>query len=335
MAIEQRALLLEPSIYAPEALALLSNAGIDYELAHCQTRDELAERLQGAIAERRPFTVLFARLGLAVDGAVLAAGAAALRWVVTPTTGLDHIDLSQAKQHGVRVLSLKEHPAFLATISSTAEHTFCLLLGLCRQLPAAHADVLAAQWRRLPFPGRELRGLTIGIVGLGRLGGMVAGYARAFAMTVLGCDERDDPFADPANRHVRRVPLDALLADSDVVSLHLPLNQRTRQILDARRISLMRRGALLVNSARGELVDESALLAALESGALGGCALDVLDGDARWEQGVPEAHPLLEYARRHSNLVLTPHLGGFTVDALTKTRHFMVERYCEQLRIEG
>jgi D-3-phosphoglycerate dehydrogenase / 2-oxoglutarate reductase len=335
MAVVERALLLEPSLYAPEALLLLTQAGVDYELAGCPTQEDLIERLTTAQQAGRPITALFARLGLAVDAAVVAAGAGALRWVVTPTTGLDHIDVAHAQANGVHVLSLKEHPRFLATISSTAELTFALLLGLCRHLPAAHADVLAGQWRRLPFPGRELRTMTLGIVGLGRLGTLVAGYARAFGMNVLGCDERDQPFNDPANRHVKRCPLDSLLADSDVVSLHLPLNQDTLGILDGRRIALLRRGAVLINTARGELIDERALLGALEDGTLAGCALDVLAGDARWDQGVPAAHPLVEYARRKGNLILTPHIGGFTSEALTKTRRFMVERYCETLSTEG
>ena len=328
-----RALLLEPEDnYGAVTLERLRATGIEVVLEDCRSREQLGATLATAARQGSPFAALFVRLGLAIDGALLA-GSPGLKWVVTPTTGLDHIDVQAAERLGIRVLSLKGRTEFLRTVTSTAELTMALLLALVRRLPAAHADVLAGGWRRAPFAGQQLRGLTLGVVGLGRLGSQVAVYARAFEMSVLACDERDAAFNDgPFDlSFVQRRRLDALLAGSDVVSLHLPLEPRNRHILDAGHIARMRPGALLVNTARGELVDEGALLDALRLGALGGAALDVLEGDSRWEGRSPPAHPLLEYARGADNLVLTPHIGGYSRDAIVATRAHMAGVFCQEI----
>lgn len=253
----RRALLLEPAFYGPESLGKLRASGVEWTAEACPDREGLVRALAAGHREGRPFTAIFARLGLGLDAEVFAAGGGAIRWIVTPTTGLSHIDVSEAEKLGIGILSLKGRTDFLKTIASTAELAWGLLLALIRTIPAAHADVLENRWRRDPFPGRELRGRTLGIVGLGRLGALMAGYARAFGMRVLACDLRDEVFADPANAHVERRSLEPLLSECDIVSLHLPLEEGTRGILDARRIGLMKRGAVLVNTARGELLDET------------------------------------------------------------------------------
>lgn len=331
----RRALLLEPDYYGPESHARLRAAGLEPFGASCETSDELSKLLiRSRDSGDPPFLAVFARLGLTLDAKVLGAAGRDLEYLVTPTTGLGHIDTADAGRRGIRVLSLKGETGFLRTITSTAELAFGMLLALVRRLPSAHADVLSLKWRREPFRGRELRGMTLGIVGLGRLGTMVAGYGRAFGMKVMACDTRSEAFAEAANSHVERRDIETLLSESDVVSLHLPLEESTEGYLDSGRISRMKPGAWLINTARGEIADESALLAALESGRLAGCALDVLCGDSRWDDGVPEDNPLVAYARRRDNLILTPHIGGYSLDAITRTRSFMVDRLCRCLAPE-
>jgi D-3-phosphoglycerate dehydrogenase len=144
-------------------------------------------------------------------------------------------------------------------------------------------------------------------VGCGRIGGWMARYGAAFGMRVVG----HDPFVDPWPDGIRRVPLEELVETSDVVSVHVHLSAETRGLVSAALFERMKPGAIFVNTSRGALADEAALLRALESGRLAAAGLDVLEGEP-----AIEGHPLLAYARRHSNLILTPHCGGFSPDAV-------------------
>lgn len=319
-----KVLNVEPLRYDGPLRGLLGEAG---EVDYLQVADE-AELL--AALARKPYDALFTRLGLAVGGPALSA-CPSLRWVVTPTTGVDHLDVGALERAGVRVVSLRGEVAFLRGVRSTAEHTWALLLALVRRLPAAHADVLSGGWRREPFLASELGGKRLGLVGVGRLGGMVAGYGAAFRMEVYGFD-RDPAALAAAEAPVHPAGLEELLATSDIVSLHLPLNDETEGFLDAGRLGAMKPGALLVNTARGELVDEGALLGALRSGRLAGAALDVLRGDGVWEGAVPAGHPLVVYAQSHPNLILTPHVGGYGRESIAATRRFVTEHFLEGSR---
>jgi D-3-phosphoglycerate dehydrogenase / 2-oxoglutarate reductase len=327
----RRILLLEPDFYGSETLFRLREANVEPVCAKCETTTELANLLKNAADSGTPFFAIFTRLGLAHNAEIMAAAGPSLRYIVTPTTGLGHIDTEEAFRLGIEVLSLKGNTEFLRSITSTAEMAFCLLLALVRKLPAAHSDVINHQWRRDPFRGRELRGMTLGIVGLGRLGTMMAGYGKAFGMKVIADDSRPEPFLESCNAHVEQKTITALLSESDVVSVHLPLEAETVRFLNAARIAAMKPRSWLINTARGEIVDEISLLKALKSGHLAGCALDVLDGDSRWDRGVPEDHPLISYAQKHDNLLLTPHIGGYSLDAITRTRAYMVDRFCKRL----
>jgi D-3-phosphoglycerate dehydrogenase len=316
-------LCIEPLRYSAELRERIA-VFADADYLDAPTHAALVEALQ-----RAPYQALLVRLGVAIDDAVLAA-TPALRVVATPTTGLDHIDLDACARRGVLVVSLKSETAFLDSIKSTAEHTWALLLALSRHLPAAAADVSAGHWRREPFLADELDGKTLGVVGCGRLGRMVASYGLAFGMAVLVHDADPDALARvPAGARV--VDTDAVLAQSDVVSLHLPLDEKTQGWLSAERIARMKHGAWLVNTARGELVDEPALLVAIGSGAIGAFAADVLAGDSTWEHGVPTEHPLVEAARAGRRVILTPHMGGYGRQAIQNTRRFIIERVAEQM----
>jgi len=221
-----------------------------------------------------------------------------LKLIARAGTGVDTIDVAAATRSGIAVLNAPG-----ANTVSTAEHTMALLLALVRHIPDAVASMRKGDWDRKRFEGAELRGKTIGVIGLGRIGGQVAQLAKAFAMRVLA----HDPFVsgDQA-RGAELVPLEKLLAESDVVTLHLALTDRTKHFLNAERLAAMKHGAVLVNAARGELVDESALLAALDAGQLGGAALDVFSIEP-----LPADHPL----RRHERVLVTPHLAASTAEA--------------------
>jgi D-3-phosphoglycerate dehydrogenase len=312
---------VEPARHDADARAVLEAIGpVDY--IECGSRAELLATIAG-----KPYMALVARLGIDVDRELIAA-APALRWIVTPTTGLDHIDLSAASKRGIEVISLRGETAFLDSIRSTAEHTWALLLALVRHIPAAHADVLAGHWRRDPFLCEELAGKTLGIVGMGRLGRMVAGYGLAFGMRVTAFDASASQL-ERAPEGTEGVELDTLLACSECVSIHL--TPATERFFDAERMARMRRDACLINTARGEIVDERALLEALSNGAIAGAAIDVISGDSRWAGEVPDSHPLVAFARTHPNLIISPHIGGYGRQSITATRRFVAEKLASRM----
>jgi D-3-phosphoglycerate dehydrogenase len=314
-----RILNIEPKGYTQPAREVLQGLG---ELKEAELgRDELLAQLAG-------YEVLITRLAHYIDGEVLDAGPQ-LKAVVTATTGLDHIDLEAAAQRGVEVLSLRGEWEFLESVSATAEHTWGLLLALVRRIPAAHASVLAGGWDRDSFKGRELMGRRLGCLGLGRLGRKVAAYALAFGMEVCAHDPAPLKWVEGVER---LDTLEELLAASEVLSLHPPLNEQTRGMIGQRELALLPRGSVVINTARGGLIDEAALLQALQSGHLAGAALDVL---ANEPAGGQAASPLIAYAREHSNLIITPHVAGATDESMAKTELFMARKLGDFLRAKG
>lgn len=315
-----RILNAEPENYSPKAGALLRELGELHEEA-C-TRARLLELIPD-------FDVLIVRLGHRVDRELLSR-AGRLRVVLTATTGLNHIDLETCRQRGVEVLCLKGERDFLDTLTATAELTWALLLGLIRRLPAAHEHVLAGGWDRNRFRGRQLQEKTLGILGFGRLGSIVAEYGRAFRMEVLACD----PFVSTLPDWVEQVPLPELLGRADVLSLHVDLNKDTERLLGLEAFDRIKPGALLINTSRGELIDESAMLGALESGRLAGAGLDVLDGEAQKHPDWPRNNPVWRYAQTHDNVVFAPHVGGATQESMAQTELFMARKLGRFLRGE-
>lgn len=241
------------------------------------------------------------------------------RVLVAGVTGLDHIDLEACAERAVRVLSLKGETEFLKDVRATAELTVGLLLALVRHIPAAVSHVRSGGWDRGLFRGRELFEKTAGIVGMGRLGSQVAHILAAFGMRVLGCDPRPDFPEGLAERCPR---LEDLLAQSDVVSLHVPYGPATHHLIGRAELQAMKKTALLVNTSRGGVVDETAILEALGSGAMAGAALDVLEG----EPAIDGTHPVIRALPAHDNLLVVPHLGGNTTESLEKTEVFLAER---------
>jgi D-3-phosphoglycerate dehydrogenase len=276
----------------------------------------------GLLSAVRHADVLWIRLRHRIDAEVLAA-APRLKIIVTPTTGLNHIDLMETHRRGIGVLSLQGEREFLSEVRATAEHTVGLLLALLRRVPVAFEDVRKGHWDRDQFQGRELCNKTVGIVGYGRLGRIVAKYLKAFDSRILVSDARSAPQSIDCG--VSAVSLEELLQESDIVTLHVNLSDRTRRFFGKEQFSKMKPGAWFINTARGELIDETVLLDALRSGRLAGAALDVLCDE--WSAKM-ESHPLVDYARGRDNLLITPHIGGCTVESMEKTEIFMAKKLC-------
>ena len=233
----------------------------------------------------------------------LLSGAHKLRVVARAGIGTDNIDVEEATSRGIPVLTAPG-----ANSTSAAEHAFGLMLSLCRRIPAAAASMASGKWDRKAFEGTELRGKTLGILGLGRIGSMVAKMGQAFGMTVIALD----PYVVAAHAlslGVELLPLEDVLARADLLTLHIALTEDTRHLLNTERLAKTKKGVMIVNTARGALIDDAALVAALESGHIAGAALDVFE---------PEPLPADSVLRKAPNIILTPHLGASTREAQTR-----------------
>lgn len=273
----------------------------------------------GLIGAVKDAAVLMVRLRHMIDGEVLG-NAPRLRAVVSATTGLNHIDVGLCQTRGIEIVCTRGERAFLSTITGTAELALAHLLNLARHVLPAHADVQQGRWRRDDYRGVSLRGLKLGVVGLGRLGCLMAGYGQALGMRVMACDP--SPLMVPP--YVELVRLEDLLRQSDAISLHATHDEGQPPILGTREFAIVRDGVLLVNTARGELVDEQAMIEALSTGRLGGVATDVLADETTWVSF--RDHPLVRYAAEHANVIITPHIGGATLDGLVRAERFVVAK---------
>ncbi|HEU4521170.1 MAG TPA: phosphoglycerate dehydrogenase [Thermoanaerobaculia bacterium] len=258
---------------------------------------------------------LITRSGTAVTPELVSSGDR-LRIIGRAGVGLDNVDVEACTARGILVIN-----APTANIMSATEHTMAMLLALSRNIPEAHASVMRGEWVRSKFMGIELNGKTLGVVGLGRIGSRVTVRARAFGMRVIAYD----PYIAPsAFERVAAEPvsLDQLLAESDVITVHTPLNDETRGMIDASDIARMKDGVVLVNVARGGIYDEAALAAALNSGKVSGAAVDV------FVEEPPKDNPLL----KAKNIILSPHIGANTIEAQDRVAVQTAEMVIEALR---
>ncbi len=292
---------------SPRAAEILRERGIEADV-----RSGLSpEVLEGAI---QAYDGLAVRSATKVTAAIIAAGRN-LRVVGRAGIGVDNIDLAAATQRGVVVMNTPHGNSV-----TTAEHAIAMMFALARQLPAADQSTRAGKWEKSRFVGVELAGKTLGIVGCGNIGAIVADRAQGLKMKVIVYDPYlSDERATALN--VEQVQLENLLRRADFISLHTPLTEATRHIIDAAALAKTRRGVRLINCARGELVQEADLKVAIESGQVAGAALDV------FAQEPPRNNPL--FALEH--VIATPHLGASTVEAQEKVAVQLAEQMADFL----
>ncbi len=282
--------VLIPDKLSREGLEVLQAADAFHLTAGSLSRSE-------ALAAAADADALIIRSATRVDAEFLAA-APRLKAIARAGAGVDNVDLAAATARGIPVMNTPG-----ANTIATAEHTFALLLALLRHIPAGHQALLEGRWER-GLMGTELKGKTLGIIGLGRIGRAVARRALAFDMTVVACDPRlvVGEVVDGA----LIVPLEDLLSRSDIISLHAPANESTRQMINAQSIARMKDGVRIVNTARGVLIDAEALAAAIRAGKVAGAAVDVYPVEP------PAAdYPLIGLP----GVIHTPHLAASTHEA--------------------
>ncbi|MBF0455131.1 MAG: hydroxyacid dehydrogenase [Magnetococcales bacterium] len=229
-----------------------------------------------------------------------------LQVICTASTGTNHIDKVLAAQRGLTLISLTEERSFINRISSTAEHAFALMMASLRHVPSSFESVKQGEWDYTRFIGRQMDHLTIGVIGYGRLGGMFSRYCRAFGARVLVYD----PFKTVEDRQHEQTDLDTLLPACDVISLHVHASDETKNMVDASWFSRMNPAVLLVNTARGDVVDESALLDFLKANSTARASVDVVADEVRNKAN----SPLIRYAQAGDQVIITPHTGGMTVE---------------------
>ncbi len=310
--MKQCILLLEHKDYNPEALHILKEIGSVgfYDPSDGPDRYE-------------QITIIISRLAYYLDRTFLWKFPM-IKVIATPTTGLNHCDLNYCNSHGIKIISLRGESDFLRQVTATAELSFALMLNLVRAIPASIASVVHDhKWNRDKFRGRELKSLTLGILGFGRLGRQMAFYAKTFGMSVLASDPSIQ-LSVLESCQVTGCSKKELFEQSDIVSLHVNYDETNHNLVSTDEFSAMKLGSYFVNTSRGELVDETALLKALSTKHLAGAALDVLAD----EQNLPALFDkeLIKYARTHRNLLITPHTGGCTLDSMHKTEMFIAKK---------
>lgn len=277
---------------APQAVALIEAAG---GTLHYMTPFPTAAEVAALAASIRPHAIL-SRQGPVTAAAMQAAPG--LRIIARHGVGVDDVDVAEAQRRGIVVTRAPG-----SNTQAVAEHTLALLLALAKDLPLLSSQVAGGGWRRAETKVRDVAGLRLGLVGCGAIGQAVARLATAFGMSVAAYDP-----GKPDNSGIEHLAtLRELLTRSDVLSLHLPLLPATRHLIGAAELAALPPGAIVLNTARGGLIDEAALHAALEAGRLAGAGLDVFENEPP-----PGDHPL----RRHLRVICTPHVSGVTDGSL-------------------
>jgi D-3-phosphoglycerate dehydrogenase / 2-oxoglutarate reductase len=271
----------------------------------------LCEKIDGIIV----------RLGITLSNSFLSQFNS-LQFIATITTGLDHIDAQYCDNNQVKVISLKGETTFLSNITATPEMTWALLLSLIRKIPSAYQSVKEGRWERTPFFGTELSGKQLGIIGFGRTGKIVGRYGYAFGMRVVAFEQENINFNDyPYSSQ----SLTTLLEKSDVISVHLPLNKDTHHFLTHEHFECMKSSAVFINTSRGAIVDENALLKALRQHKISGAAIDVIENETQANH-INESHQLIAYAQKKDNLLISPHIAGSTNESMIKTADFIAKK---------
>ena len=298
---------------APEARSILEEkVDLDYLPADKAKLMELIEH----------YDAFWGHVPLKITKEVLERGKR-LKVINTASTGTDHIDKVEAERRGIKVLSITRDYSLLKTFTATAECAWMLLLACSRHFRTVTTSALTGNWRSEQFFGRQLFQQTLGVLGVGRLGSMTVEYGKAFGMRVLGCDLKS--FFIPG---VEQVDFDTLLQESDAISIHIHMTPENYHLFNAETFALIKDGTILVNTSRGDIIDETALLNALKSKKLTAFGADVLHDE--WRADMRES-PIIQYAQSHENVIITPHIGGCTFRSLVDARIFSARKLVHYL----
>ena len=253
-----------------------------------------------------------------------------LKYIISPTTGLDHINLKDCKKYKIKVISLYKKENFLKNISSTAELTWGMILNLSRNISHFSNDVINKNnWNRNLFLGSDLNNKKLGIVGFGRIGRIVAKYGKAFGMSIYS-NEINRKIKNKYCKQIKFISLKKLFKICDVVSIHIPLKGNYNLI----KLNLLKRlskNAILINTSRGDIFEENALISFIVRNKIKGIGLDVLPEDVKWKNKVSKKYNFIKKLKK--NILILPHIGGNTLEAREKTSNFVLEQFLKELKV--
>lgn len=263
------------------------------------------------------YDIVFTRLGYKIEKYNN------IRIIATPTTGLNHLDIKMISNRGIDIISLRDDLAILNKVTSTAEHAWMLLMAMERKLQSAISITQENRWTRNNLELRQISQKRLGIIGFGRLGKMIAEYANAFGLNVFVNDINPAVFV---GRKEKNTGIEILLSTCDYVILSASHYPGDPKILGPDLLKLMKTGCTLINISRGELVDENALLNLLQTRKIN-AGLDVLNNDSTWPPNKTiKNNKLLDYAKTNDNLIITPHIGGYSTEAIIQTRLHLLKK---------
>lgn len=314
---------LESENYPKQAMDMLSKIG-DIDCIKCKSNIDLV-----SILELHDYNIIILSIGSFFDSKCFQLQKK-LNFLVSPTTGLNHIDLISAKKNNVKIISLKGDYDFLSNIKSTAEHTWALLLSLIKKVNLASNLTKSGIWDRdRVLPNDELDNKNLGIIGFGRLAKIISRYAEAFNMKVLAYDIDDEKFGLDYLKYKKS--LNSVLSNSNYLLLMISYTESNINFMNSDKFSKMKNKSYFINTSRGEMVNEHDLLENLRSGNLKGAALDVLHNDSNWSQNIEGSHDLIKYANNNNNLIITPHIGGYGIDSIKNTRIYIIKKLIKSI----
>ena len=321
--MENKILHLEKNRYSIETL-------IELQKNHTVTFAEFNSQHDfDRYLKKNQFNAIFTKLGLYIGKSQIIEQKE-LRYIITPTTGYNHIDVEFAQKQNIKIIGLKGEVNFLNEIKSTAEHTWALLLSITKNLYSSINSIkIKGIWDRESYLNNELDRKTIGIIGYGRLGKIISEYANAFGMNIIANDIDDNAFKN-APSYVKKIELFQLLELSDYIVLLISWSKNNVNFIDFNKINKFKNGAYFINTSRGEFIDEIALVESLKNGKLKGAALDVLVNDSSWDRSTKIENPLFEYSKKNDNLIITPHIGGYGKFSVERTRAYITKLFLKE-----
>ena len=275
------------------------------------------------------FEVIITKLGLFL-GEKNIGSQKNLKVICTPTTGYNHIEVNYLNEKRIKLIGLKNEEEFLKNIKSTAEHTWSLVLALSRNLlPAIHETKSHSIWNKQPYLAYELNGKTLGIIGYGRLGKIIGEYGNTFGMNVLANDSNLKVFKNKPD-YIKESKINDLISKSDFIVILISWHKKNIKFFNHELFDMIKEsGAFIINTSRGEFIDDEALLHYFKVGKIKGIALDVLDGDSSWDSVSVINNKIFELSKLNNNVIITPHIGGYGDNSIKMTRKFITEKLVE------
>jgi len=249
-----------------------------------------------------------------------------LKFIYSPSTGTDHIDLKELEKKNIKLIHIAKERKLLNSFTATSELVFALILMLTRSLIKNYSQIKKNIWARDKYFGEQLHNKTLGVIGLGRLGNITSKIGNGFGMNVIGYDIKKNIKV----RKVKNVSLSFLLKKSDIISIHIHLNDKNKNFIDKKKLQLTKLNSILINTSRGQIINEKDLLFFLKTRKHFRAGLDVIDGE--WlNKNTLKKHPLINYSKKNHNLIILPHIGGSTIESIYGARLHVIKKILNKL----